>query len=67
MNRRSDIIFFGTLIIAMIAVMIFVLFDIGFPIWLTFWWIILIPAAFSKVAFPNSKFTKWLNGEAFKK
>lgn len=67
MNRRSDIIFFGTLIIVMVIMMFFILFGIEIPNYFPFWWIVLVPMALSKALCPNSKFTKWLNGEVFKK
>jgi hypothetical protein len=67
MDRRSDIIFFGTLILAMIVVLLTVFCRMPFPWWLQFWWAILLPMALSKMLFPKSKFTNWLNGKAFNK
>ena len=66
MNRISDAIFFGTIFFIMIIVMIIVFCDLTFPWWLQFWWIILLPMAMSKVLFPKSKFTNWLNKDITK-
>lgn len=63
MTRRSDIVFFGTITIVFTIVMVIAFFGLPFPKWLTFWWIILLPLAISKMLFPKSKLSNWMNTE----
>jgi hypothetical protein len=57
---NSDKIFFSTLAIIGLYVIISAIFKFPLLKYSEFWWIILIPIAFFKHV-TKSKFTKWLN------
>ncbi|MCK9574805.1 MAG: hypothetical protein WC979_02875 [Candidatus Pacearchaeota archaeon] len=64
--RIADYIFFGTIGIAVVAILVS-LFAIGhIPIWLTFWWAPLVPVSLIRVFFPKSKITRALEKERAK-
>jgi len=57
--RHSDIIFFSTIILSMLIALP-ASFLGYYQDWMTYWWVILVPIAFSKAFFPSSKFSNWL-------
>lgn len=58
--RNSDLIFFGTLILAMLIAIPAAFLD-QYQTWMTYWWwVVLVPIALVKVFFPKSKFVNWL-------
>lgn len=63
--RISTFYLFSLMGIMFILLMVDMIFNIGLP-WdiLNLWWILLTPI-FSKVLFPNSMFTEWLNKVIF--
>jgi hypothetical protein len=58
--NNSDKTFLSILVTMCVAVLIFVITNISFPFWLTFWWAILIPFVISKHWLPNSRLGKWM-------
>lgn len=59
--RITDIIFFG--IIAIAITLIFMSFVFPLDDYVCSWWILPLPVLITKVFFPKSKFTKWLEKE----
>lgn len=54
----SDIIFFGTIIMMFIIVLIF---GTQFPNWLSYWWLLLVIPGFTKVFFSGTKLGRFFN------
>ena len=65
--KRSDYLFFGTLIIYLLLIMITFIFNIQLPWWTTLlYMVVLLPIGLIKTWWPNSKFAKWWNKEVKK-
>ena len=61
--RRSDILFFGTILLVLLLILIMVIFDVHIPYVTYFWWILLSPYIFVKIFFQKSKLFAWFNKE----
>ena len=59
--KRSDVWFFGTIILIMVYVIGSVTFDYEMHRLTILWWLFLLPYVPIKMFFPNSKLFKWLN------
>jgi len=63
--RKSDILFFSIIYSVVFITLIFMVFNLNISVLhLDFFWVLLLPIAFSKVVFPNSKFSIWLESPA---
>lgn len=58
--RITDAIFFGLIIAVLVFILAAIAFGFEVPVWISFWWILLLPVVFLKVCFPYSKITQWL-------
>ena len=64
--RRSDIWFFGVIIIMLFLVIMSLLTTFVIPVFIsTFFWVALLPYVIIKLFFRGSKLFKWLNKEIF--
>ena len=57
--RRTDIFFIVTVLLVLAIMYGAIIFDTKIPIWLVYWWVILLPLGLAKAFYPKSKFVKW--------
>jgi len=63
--RKSDILFFSIIYAIVFITLIFIIFNLNISVLhLNFFWVLLLPIAFSKLVLPNSKFSIWLESPA---